>query len=67
MHNEWNQTIWKGVPNGRIDRDSHGPMYSHWLDSNKYKMWVREVLAAYLNGQYGYILQDQFSVHLREE
>jgi hypothetical protein len=36
-----------------------------WLDSEKFQRWVREVLAVYLNGQYGYLLQDQLTVHLK--
>jgi hypothetical protein len=70
--------IWKGVPEGRIDRECHGQLYQRdnvkhavqvkaWLDSDKYQMWVREVLAVHLNGRYGYLLQDQFSVHLKDE
>jgi hypothetical protein len=53
--------IWKGVPDGRIDRECHGPLFAHdnvkhavqvrgWVDSDKYQMWVREVLVPYLNG-----------------
>jgi hypothetical protein len=53
--------IWRGVPNGRIDREIHGPLYLHengrhavqvkgWLDSDKYQAWIREVLSVYLNG-----------------
>jgi hypothetical protein len=37
------------------------------MDSDKYQLWVREVLVPYLNGRYGYLLQDQFSVHMKEE
>ncbi len=70
--------IWKGVPNGRIDREIHGPLYlcknirhavqvKGWLDLDKYQTWIRQVLSVYLNGRYGYLLQDQFSVHLKEE
>jgi transposase-like protein len=70
--------IWRGVPNGRIDREIQGPLYLRdnvrhavqvkgWLDSDKYQTWIREVLSVYLNGRYGYLLQDQFSVHLKEE
>jgi len=47
--------IWKGVPNGRIERECRGPQYPHnnmkyavqpkgWLDSTSYQKWVREVV-----------------------
>jgi hypothetical protein len=53
--------IWKGVPDGRIDRECQGQLYQRgnvkhavhvkaWLDSDKYQIWVREVLAMHLNG-----------------
>jgi hypothetical protein len=70
--------IWKGVPNGRIDREWWGELYQSgnvkhavqvkaWSDTDNYQMWVMEVLAVHLNGQHGYLLQDQFSVHLKNE
>jgi hypothetical protein len=53
--------IWKGLPNGRIDKECHGPLFAHdnikhavqvrgWVDSEKYQMQFREVLVPYLNG-----------------
>jgi len=70
--------IWQGVPNGRIAREVLGQLFARdnikhavqvrgWMDSDKYQLWVREVLVPYLNGRYGYLLQDQFSVHMKEE
>jgi len=70
--------IWKGVPNGRIERECRGPLYQRgnvkhavqvkgWMDLEKYQLWIRAVLVPYLNGRYGYMLQDQFSVHLKDE
>jgi hypothetical protein len=67
---------WKGVPDGRIDREcqvqlyqcgnvKHAVQIKAWLDSKNYQRWVREVLAVHLNGRHGYLLQDQFSVHSR--
>jgi hypothetical protein len=69
--------IWQGVPNGRIAREVLGQLFAHdnmkhtvqvrgWMDLYMYQLWVREVLVPYLNGQYGYLLQDQFSVHMKE-
>ncbi len=66
------------MPDGRIDRECQGQLYkcgnvkhavqvNAWFDSDKYQMWVREVLAVHLNGWHGYLLQDQFSVHLKDE
>jgi hypothetical protein len=70
--------IWKGVLNGRIESECRGPLYQYenikhavqiksLLDSEKYQTWVREMLAVYLNGRFGYLLQDPFSVHLKDE
>jgi len=61
-----------------IAREVLGQLFAHdniihtvqvqgWMDSDKYQLWVREVLVPYLNGRYGYLLQDQFSVHMKEE
>jgi len=47
--------IWKGVPNGWIERECQGPQYPHnnmkyamqpkgWLSSATYQKWVREVV-----------------------
>ena len=70
--------IWKGVLNGRIARECRGPQYPHnnikyavqpkgWLDSTTYKQWVREVLLPYMDGRDGYLIQDGFSVHQKED
>jgi hypothetical protein len=70
--------IWQGVPNGRIAREVLGQLFAcdnikHtvqvWgrMDLDKYQLWVREVLVPYLNGRYGYLLQDQFSARMKEE
>jgi hypothetical protein len=70
--------IWKGVANGRIARECRGPQYPHnsikyvvqpkgWLDSTMYKQWVREVLLPYMDGRDGYLIQDGFSVHQKED
>ena len=37
------------------------------MDSSTYQKWVREVVLPYLNGREGYLLQDGFSVHAKEE
>jgi len=69
--------IWKGVPNGRIDRETHGQAYPHnnivyavqpkgWMDGATYQIWVQRVLAPYAAAHNNkiYLLQDMFSVHL---
>ncbi len=69
--------IWKGVPNGRVWMEVRGvqfprDMIKHtvqprgWMDSSTYKQWVAEVVAPYFNGRPGCILQDNFSVHLKQ-
>jgi hypothetical protein len=61
-----------------IAREVLGQLFAHdniihtvqvqgWMDSDKYQLWVREVLVPYLNGRYGYLLQNQFSVHMKGE
>jgi len=70
--------IWKGVLNGRIARECRGPQYPHnnikyavqpkgWLDSTIYKQWVREVVLPFMDGRDGYLIQDGFSVHQKED
>ncbi len=38
-----------------------------WLDSTTYQKWDREVVLPYLNGREGYLLQDAFSIHAKDE
>ena len=75
--------IWKGVPGGRIDREMRGAAYPHdnivyavqpkaWMDTAVYQEWVFAVLLPYSRQRQQqqkncYLLQDQFSVHLKEE
>jgi hypothetical protein len=70
--------ILKGLPNGWINQECQGQLYQHgnvkqavqviaWLDTENYQTWVREVLAVHLNGWHGYLFQDQFSVHLKDD
>jgi hypothetical protein len=37
------------------------------MDSQMCQLLIRAVLVPYLNGRFGYMLQDQFSVHLKIE
>jgi hypothetical protein len=68
--------IWKGVRNGRIDRECRANMYppenqvytvqpKGWMDGVAYKDWVQDVVAPYAEQQNNriYLLQDQFSIH----
>jgi len=69
--------IWKGVPNGHIDQETHGATYPHdniiyavqpkgWMDGATYQIWVQCILAPYAAAHKNkiYFLQDMFSVHL---
>lgn len=38
-----------------------------WMDSATYNKWAREVILPFFNGRPGYLLQDQFSIHMNEE